>query len=98
MEPPGESPWLLIAHRKHLCVLGEKTAVRIGVCVFCAPCASCVNGSEDLVAALLPYELCGGRVPEGFTTEGTEGRRGTAKAAPFGVPALAGLSNGAGAT
>jgi hypothetical protein len=50
-----------IAHRKLLrasAPLRDKTAVRIGVCVFRAPCAFCVNGSEDLVAARLPCALC----------------------------------------
>jgi hypothetical protein len=41
-------------------VLGEKTAVRIGVCVPFAPLAPLAStGSKDWVAALLPCVLCG---------------------------------------
>ncbi len=47
------------AQRKLLCVLrvlGENMAVQIGVCVPFAPLAPlALNGSKDLVAALLPY-------------------------------------------
>jgi hypothetical protein len=51
------------AQRKRLCVLrvlGENTAVRIGVCVPFAPLAPlALIGSKDWVAALLPCIVCG---------------------------------------